>query len=131
MNTRAIIRRMIDRAAARLDHINNAAMTYADIAGQYAFRRRGAHEGWTQKRAQRATLLQQKATEKSVYCQSELLAACNRRHLALAQTLEQAVNHRLERAAQLSENALSEAAQRISGLALGVSTENLHTSHDS
>jgi hypothetical protein len=72
-----------------------------------------------------------KATEKSVYSQSELLAACNQRHLALAQTLEQAVNHRLERAAELSENALSEAAQRISGLALGVSTENLHTSHDS
>lgn len=61
------------------------------------------------------------------------MAACNQRHLALAQKLESAVNQRLERAPELSENALrnlavvSEAAQRISRLALGASTENDHT----
>src|SRR5215469_1541167 len=98
-------------------------MTYADVLAKYgggecAFPRRGAHEGRRQKRARRATLLRHKATDKPVYSQSELLAACSQRHLALAQKLEQAVDHRLERAAELSANRLSEAAQRISGLAL-------------
>ena len=58
--------------------------------------------------------------------------ACNARHLALAQKLESAVDRRLEHAAELSENALrnlvsvvSEAAQRISRLALGAATENI------
>lgn len=60
------------------------------------------------------------------------MAACNVRHLALAQKLESAVEQRLERAPELSEKALrnlavvSAAAQRISRLALGASTENVH-----
>ena len=60
------------------------------------------------------------------------MAACNVRHLALARKLESVVEQRLERAPKLSEDALrnlavvSAAAQRISRLALGASTENVH-----
>lgn len=59
-------------------------------------------------------------------------ALCNARHLALAEKLEAAVEERPERAPELSQNALrnpavvSEAAQRISWLALGAATENIH-----
>lgn len=124
----------IDWAPARLEYINNAAVTYADIADKYGgnpsvIRRRGSREGWTEERVKRATLLQHKATEKSVYSQSEQLAACNQRHLELAEKLEQAVKQRLERADKLADNglrcvsAVAEAAQRIARLALGVSTK--------
>src|SRR5215472_18790926 len=98
--------------------------------------RRAAEERSTEERKCSPRELLEKAREKVVYSQSEQLARCNARHLELAEKLESAVNQRLERAPELSENALrnlatvSEAAQRISRLALGVSTENLHTSHD-
>lgn len=61
---------------------------------------------------------------------------CNASHLDLARKLEEAVKQRLERADILTDNgvrcvlAVAEAAQTIARLALGVSTQNLHTSYD-
>src|SRR5215813_15346381 len=95
--------------------------------------RRAAEERSTEERKCSPRELLEKAREKVVYSQSEQLARCNARHLELAEKLESAVNQRLERAPELSENTLrnlatvSEAAQRISRLALGAATENIHS----
>jgi len=129
---------MIDWASARLDYITHHELTYADIAAKYKAHpatiwRRAAEERSTEERKCSPRELLEKAREKVVYSQSEQLARCNARHLELAEKLESAVNQRLERAPELSENALrnlatvSEAAQRISRLALGAATENIHS----
>lgn len=128
----------IDWAAARLDYVTHHELTYADIAAKYhaahsTIYNRACSEGWTAERKEASKNVVEKSKERIAYSRSEQLAACNQRHLALAQKLESAVNQRLQRAPELSENALrnlavvSEAAQRISRLALGAATENIHT----
>ena len=129
---------MIDWAAARLDYVSHHELSFGDIASKYhaalgTVWNRASQERWTEQRNKASEELLGKVREKISYSQSEQLARCNQRHLALAEKLEQAVTQRLERAPELSENALrnlavvSEAAQRISRLALGASTENVHT----
>ena len=128
----------IDWASARLDYVTHHELTYADIAAKYRAHpstiwNRAARERWTQQRKAASEKLVEKAREKTVFNQSEELARCNASHLDLARKLEAAVKRRLECGRELSENALrnlatvSEAAQRISRLALGAATENIHT----
>ena len=121
---------MIDWAAVRLDYVTHHELTLAEVAAKYhaapaTVWRRSGQEGWKEQRKAASEKLIEKVREKVGYSQSEQLAACNQRHLALAKKLESAVDQRLERAPEFSQNALrnlavvSEAAQRISRLALG------------
>lgn len=79
---------------------------------------RAAQKRWTEQRQTASEKLLEKVREKDVFNASEESACCHERHLALAQKLESAVDQRLERAPELSENGLrnlavvSEAAQR-------------------
>lgn len=136
---------MINWEAARFGYISNHTMTLAEVAEKYhaapaTVWRRSGQEGWKEQRKAASEKLIEKVRERTTLSQSEELAHCNEDDLRIAALfkarVEARVEARLKQATDIPDHAMrsleavAEGAQRIARLALGVSTENLHTTHD-
>lgn len=130
----------IDWPAAKTEYINNAALTYADIAKKYgtklgSVQAQAATNNWTEARAARSKLLQQRATEKSLTTAVDELAKYNEQDLLAAKALRSLIAKRMHEAQQTRIDARDlrslagamESVQRVARLALGASTENADT----
>jgi hypothetical protein len=131
------LRKRIDWPAARAEYVNNAALTYAEVAEKYHahvsnVRTRAARENWTGERTARTTFLLQKVAEKSTLDAVAELARYNEQDLMVAKALRSLAAKKMQQAQQGNMEprdirALAgaiESAQRIARLALGASTEN-------
>jgi uncharacterized protein YjcR len=132
-------RKGIDWPSARAEYVNNAGLTYGDIAAKYGClevtaRKRGAEEGWTAERSARATALVQKVTEKATFDALGELTKYNEQDLIAAKAMRDLVGRQMQEAREQKRRILAkdlralagamESAQRIARLALGASTAN-------
>jgi len=116
--------------------VNNAAMTYSDIAAKYgatdeAVRQRSVRENWPDERSKRSHALSLAVTQKSILNSVDELAKYNEQDIVIAKNLRTVAGRIIQsRHDTLDPNelrSLSTAivnAQRVARLALGASTEN-------
>ena len=119
--------------------MNNAALTYADIAAKYktspsSVEKRAFREKWTAERAERMKILSERVREKTItdtvseltkYNEQDLIAAKAMRGLVAKQMKDAQDQQRRIEAKDLRALAgAMESAQRIARLALGASTTN-------
>lgn len=129
----------IDWPAAKNEYVNNAKLTYAEIAKKYrttpgSVEQRAFREHWTAERAQRAKILFETVRDKSILDTVSELARYNEQDLAMAKVLRAAAARLIQdKDEELGPKDIRflagavESAQRIARLALGASTENTDT----
>jgi transposase-like protein len=137
-SVKSTLPKRIDWPAAHAEYVNNAGLTYADIAAKYginpsALRMRAGREQWTDQRQAAQAKLLQKVTEKTIHDTVAELAKYNEQDLIAAKALRSLAARQMQ-AGNLEPKdvrALAgaiESAQRIARLALGASTENTELS---
>jgi hypothetical protein len=130
----------VDWPKAKAEYVNNASLTYQDIAARYgvsasSVMQRAWRENWSDLRKLRARILLENTTKRSIVDASEELAKYNEKDLIVAKLLQQNIGKRLQQAekegkpiAERDVRALAgtiESAQRVARLALGATTGEL------
>jgi hypothetical protein len=124
---------MVDWKKARLTYINNAGMSYADVAAQHGchkvtIQKRATRERWKEERERRAAFVHQKAAEKTVLSAVEELAQYNAADLQMAKALRSLAARRMSQGNLEPKDLRAiagaiESAQRVARLALGAATQ--------
>ena len=124
----------IDWPSARAEYVNNAALTYAEVAQKYgaspaSVEKQAYRDNWTAERKARTQELSERVREKSIadtvseltkYNEQDLVVAKNLRLIAARQMQQQNLEPKDVRALA----GAIESAQRVARLALGASTSN-------